>query len=100
MAISKIKTRHASEGRSIAAVLRDTDVMVLSDEIYGGLTYGSAPHVSIASLPGMRERTVLVDGLVYANGGVYGQQADLCLQHRTQAHPGEGCDLLSHHPVV
>ena len=47
---------------AIAAVLRDTDVMVLSDEIYGGLTYGSAPHVSIASLPGMRERTVLVDG--------------------------------------
>ena len=47
---------------AIAAVLRDTDVMVLSDEIYGGLTYGFAPHVSIASLPGMRERTVLVDG--------------------------------------
>lgn len=47
---------------AIATVLRDTDVMVLSDEIYGGLTYGFAPHVSIASLPGMRERTVLVDG--------------------------------------
>lgn len=47
---------------AIAAVLRDTDVMVLSDEIYGGLTYGFVPHVSIASLPGMRERTVLVDG--------------------------------------
>ena len=47
---------------AIAAVLRDTDVMVLSDEIYGGLTYGFAPHVSSASLPGMRERTVLVDG--------------------------------------
>ncbi len=47
---------------AIAAVLRETDVMVLSDEIYGGLTYGGSPHVSIASLPGMRERTVLVDG--------------------------------------
>ena len=47
---------------AIAAVLRDTDVMVLSDEIYGGLTYGGSSHVSIASLPGMRERTVLVDG--------------------------------------
>ena len=46
----------------IAAVLRETDVMVLSDEIYGGLTYGASRHVSIASLPGMRERTVLVDG--------------------------------------
>ncbi len=46
----------------IAAVLRETDVMVLSDEIYGGLTYGASRHVSLASLPGMRERTVLVDG--------------------------------------
>lgn len=47
---------------AIAAVLRETEVMVLSDEIYGDLTYGQAPHVSIASLPGMQERTVLVNG--------------------------------------
>lgn len=46
----------------IAAVLRGTDIMVLSDEIYGDLTYGSVPHVSIASLPGMQERTILVGG--------------------------------------
>ena len=38
---------------AVAAVLRDTDVMVLSDEIYGELTYGGERHVSIASLPGM-----------------------------------------------
>lgn len=46
----------------IAQVLRGTDIMVLSDEIYAELTYGSQPHVSIASLPGMAERTVVVNG--------------------------------------
>ena len=33
----------------------------MSDEIYGALTYG-AKHVSIASLPGMKERTILING--------------------------------------
>ncbi len=46
----------------IAVVLRGTDVLVLSDEIYAELTYGSERHVSIAELDGMRERTILVNG--------------------------------------
>ena len=46
----------------IAEALRGTDVIVLSDEIYAELTYGDARHVSIARLPGMRERTVVVNG--------------------------------------
>ena len=46
----------------IAAVLRETNVLVLSDEIYAELTYGGIKHVSIASLPGMAERTVVVNG--------------------------------------
>ena len=46
----------------IAEVLRGTDVMVLSDEIYGELTYNGERHVSIAELPGMYERTVVVNG--------------------------------------
>lgn len=54
-----ILERH--ELQAIADVLRDTDIMVLSDEIYGELTYGKQ-HVSFASLPGMRERTVLASG--------------------------------------
>ena len=45
----------------IAEVLRDTNVLVLSDEIYSELTY-SGKHVSIASLPGMRERTIVING--------------------------------------
>ncbi len=47
---------------AIAEVLRGTDIMVISDEIYAELTFGDRPHVSIASLPGMQERTVLVNG--------------------------------------
>ncbi len=47
---------------AIAQVLRDTDVMILSDEIYGELTYGNERHVSIAELPDMWERTILVGG--------------------------------------
>lgn len=46
----------------IAAVLRDREIMVLSDEIYSELTYGDERHVSIAELEGMRERTVVVNG--------------------------------------
>ncbi|HJG28580.1 aminotransferase class I/II-fold pyridoxal phosphate-dependent enzyme [uncultured Gemmiger sp.] len=46
----------------IAAVLRDTNIMVLSDEIYSELTYGLDRHVSFASIPGMAERTIVVNG--------------------------------------
>lgn len=52
----------------IAEVLDGTDIMVLSDEIYAEMTYGKkdsssdSAHVSIASIDGMRERTVVVNG--------------------------------------
>ncbi len=54
-----IMTREDLE--KIAEVLHGTDIMVLSDEIYCELTYGRR-HVSIASLDGMRERTVVASG--------------------------------------
>ena len=54
-----IMNRQDLEG--IAEVLRGTDIIVLSDEIYAELTY-EGRHVSIASLPGMKERTVVVNG--------------------------------------
>lgn len=47
---------------AIAEVLRKTDIMVLSDEIYAELTYNDTRHVSIAEIDGMKERTVLVSG--------------------------------------
>ncbi len=46
----------------IAEVLRGTDILILADEIYAELTYGEERHVSIASIPEMYERTVLVSG--------------------------------------
>ena len=46
---------------SIADVIRDTDIAILSDEIYAELTYGTG-HVSIASIDGMAERTVIASG--------------------------------------
>lgn len=47
---------------AIAAVLRETDIFVISDEIYAELTFGGKKHVSITSIDGMQERTVLVNG--------------------------------------
>ena len=49
------------ELEALAEVLRDTNIAVLSDEIYAELTYGEA-HVSIAGIEGMRERTVIASG--------------------------------------
>jgi aminotransferase len=46
---------------AIAEVIIKHDIYVISDEIYAELTYNSG-HVSIASLPGMRERTILISG--------------------------------------
>lgn len=46
---------------AIAEVIKKHDLLVISDEIYAELTYGDR-HVSIASLPGMWERTVLING--------------------------------------
>ncbi len=46
----------------IAEVLQGTDICVLSDEIYSELTYGDARHISIASVEGMWERTVVING--------------------------------------
>ena len=45
----------------VARVCLEHDLYVISDEIYGELTY-SGEHVTIASLPGMRERTVVING--------------------------------------
>jgi len=45
----------------IADVLKDTNIVVLSDEIYGELTYGRQ-HISIANIKGMKDRTVIVNG--------------------------------------
>ena len=46
----------------IARVLEGTDVVVISDEIYSELVYGGHEHTAFASIPGMRERTITLNG--------------------------------------
>lgn len=47
---------------AIASVLKDTNILVISDEIYAELTFGDTPHTSVASIDGMKERVVLING--------------------------------------
>lgn len=47
---------------AVAEVLRGTDILVLSDEIYAELTFGGLSHVSPAAIEGMKERTVVING--------------------------------------
>lgn len=51
----------AAEVKEIAAICCEHNLLVITDEIYSELSYGE-PHTSIASLPGMRERTIFLHG--------------------------------------
>ena len=46
----------------LAEIIRGTDIIVISDEIYSELTYGDSKHVSIVEIDGMKERTLLING--------------------------------------
>ena len=46
----------------LVPVIIEKDLYVISDEIYSELTYGDNKHCSIASLPGMKERTIMING--------------------------------------
>ena len=46
----------------LAEILKDTDILVISDEIYAELTFDHIKHTSTASIPGMKERTILING--------------------------------------
>jgi aspartate/methionine/tyrosine aminotransferase len=52
----------APDLKQIAGMLRDRDVVVMSDEIYSRISYSDSPPVSIASFPGMLEKTIILDG--------------------------------------
>jgi aminotransferase len=55
-------TQTREELERIAALCIQHNLIVLTDEIYSELTYDDAEHISIASLPGMRERTIFLHG--------------------------------------
>ena len=77
---------------AIAAVVEKYDLYVISDEIYSELTYTEdSDHVSIASLPGMKERTVLINGFskAYAMTGWrlgYACGPELIIRQMTKIH--------------
>ena len=48
--------------KELATALDGTDIVVIADEIYAELTYTGRPHVAFASIPGMRERTITLNG--------------------------------------
>ena len=48
--------------KELAVALDGTDIVVIADEIYAELTYTGRPHVAFASIPGMRERTITLNG--------------------------------------
>lgn len=48
---------------ALAKIVKEKEIMVISDEIYSELTYGDRPHVSFASLPGMWDYTVTINGM-------------------------------------
>ena len=52
---------HREDLEALAEVLRGTNIMVVSDEIYAELTYGQH-HVSMANIPDMYERTIVING--------------------------------------
>lgn len=51
-----------SDLEAIAEVIKDTNIIVISDEIYAELTFGGEKHTCFASIDGMKERTVVVNG--------------------------------------
>jgi aspartate/methionine/tyrosine aminotransferase len=51
------------ELEQLAALCRAHDVVVISDEVYSEITFDGVPHVPIATLPGMRERTISIDSM-------------------------------------
>lgn len=57
----KVFTREELE--QIAALCQEWDVIAITDEIYEHILYDGAEHIAIATLPGMRERTITINGL-------------------------------------
>lgn len=75
--------------------------MVLSDEIYAELTYGLDRHISIATLPGMKERTIVVNGFskAYAMTGWrlgYAVGPEPVIKVMTKIH--QSCHYVGPHP--
>ncbi len=56
----KVFTRHELE--KIGAICKERDILIVTDEIYGYMTYDSSVHISPASLPGLKEQVITIGG--------------------------------------
>ena len=92
-----VMTREDLEG--IAEVLRPTNIAILSDEIYAELTFGFR-HTSIASLPGMRERTILASGLSKAYAMTGNKPTDVFDNPFVALAPFIHCAFKKHQPAI
>lgn len=75
----------------IAKICQEKDIFVISDEIYSELTYGDNKHCTIGSLPGMKERTIIINGFskAYAMTGWrlgYALAPQLIAEQMTKVH--------------
>ncbi len=75
----------------IAELCIEKDIIVISDEIYSELTYGDETHCTIGSLPGMAERTIIINGFskAYAMTGWrlgYALAPEMICQQMTKIH--------------
>ena len=76
-----------SDLEALADVLRGTNVIVISDEIYAELNYSQTPHTSFAAIPGMWERTVTLNGFSKAFAMTGWRMGYLCA-------PKELCEVM------
>jgi len=78
---------HREQLEKLAEVFIRHDLIVISDEIYAELSYGPQPHVSIASIPGMHERTIVLNGFSKAFAMTGWRMGYLCA-------PAAFCDVM------
>lgn len=76
---------------ALREIIIEHDLIVISDEIYGALSYHGGGHVSIAELPGMQERTIVINGFskAYAMTGWrlgYAMGPELIIKQMTKIH--------------
>ena len=60
--VEALYNNYVNQKTTLSSAARQVRVYVISDEIYSELTYGDNKHCSIASLPGMKERTIMING--------------------------------------
>ena len=95
-----------SDLEAIAKIIEEHDIFVMSDEIYSELTY-KEKHVSIVSLPGMKDRTIYINGFskAYAMTGwrigyVAGPRVEICAMTSFQSHATSNANSIAQYAAM